>query len=133
MTIDKEKFFSELETLGEKEVREKIPSGVYGTKKLPFVKEWLRQQDELKEESRFSRIEEREEELLSIAREANEIAILARDEANSANSIAESALLEARESNQTARSAKNAAWSAAIAAIISAIFAAIVIYLKLNE
>ena len=138
MSKTQEEIFSICDNLGEKEVRSKINSGQWADKrKIAHAQEWLRLQTESKKESRLARVEGREEEALSIARdalvvakEANEIASSAKDAARDANMIADSALREARESNITARKAKNAAWAAAIAAIISSICAAIAIYLK---
>ena len=115
---------------GERAVRERIASGIYGTKKIRYVDEWLRQKEEEKKDANIAREELRDNELITIAREANDIAMQARDEAESANSIAESALSETKKSTQTALSAKNAAWVAAIAAITSVILAAIAIYLN---
>ena len=122
MTPDKTELFLKLKELGEKQVRENLNQGLYsGKNKINLISEWLRQQSGLKEESRFSRIEEREEESLAVAREANEIASSARDAAFDANRIASSALEKSEESNKLAFRATKSAHSAIIIAIIAAI------------
>ena len=81
MEIDKEKLWSELESMGEDEVMLSIAHNRYNQAKLALVYEWLRRQESSRNES--SRIEQR----------------------------------------RIARSAKNAAWTAAIAAIMAAVCA----------
>ncbi len=43
---DKDKLWSELEATGESDVRINLASGVYGSWKVPLIKEWLRRQKE---------------------------------------------------------------------------------------
>ena len=135
MIHDKNKLFEELKALGKKQVRENLNQGLYSSSKINLINEWLLQQSESKEESRFARKEERDEETLSIARDANDIAKSARNAAFEANSIANSALEEARtsnllasEANKAAKTAKMAAIIAATGAIISAICAIVSIF-----
>jgi len=90
MITDIEKFFSELAIIGESNVRTRLAQGIYGQNKIPLIHEWLRKE----EEKRIN---------------------LATSRAESAASRAEVATLEQL---RIARSAKNAAWIAAIVAII---------------
>lgn len=39
---DKDKLWSELEATGESDVRINLASGVYGSWKVPLIKEWLK-------------------------------------------------------------------------------------------
>ena len=43
---DKEKLRAELKETGEKEVREKLSQGVYGSWKVETIKNWLREKEE---------------------------------------------------------------------------------------
>lgn len=106
MILDKDKFFAELDALGEQAVREKLAQGIYRKEKHPLIHEWLRKFEASRSEEILSRKEERELE---------------------ANKIARSALSEAREANRFARHAR---LIAIIATIISAI--AIIISVILN-
>ena len=43
---DRDKLWAELEATGESDVRIKLASGVYGSWKVPLIKEWLRRKEE---------------------------------------------------------------------------------------
>lgn len=96
----------QLESLGETEVRERLAHKKYAERNLSFVQEWLRRKDQEREDKRSAKRDAREEETLSIAKEANR--------------IASEALVIARSSSDAVR--KQARW-AMIAAIIAAITA----------
>ncbi len=109
MITDKDKFFVELEAVGEQTVREKLAQGVYGQGKIALINEWLRKLDASRSEGTLLRQEERDLEANDLAREANAFA-------REANEVARSARDEVRLSNRMAR------W-AVIIAIIAAIIA----------
>ncbi len=97
-------FYAELDDIGEKIVRERLASGVYGRTgtKLNQVEEWIRQQDQ-------SRNDSSNREQIAIAREAADAARAAADAARDAAD-------EAKKANTIAKIAMAVA---AIAAIIS--------------
>jgi hypothetical protein len=70
MITDKDKFFTKLTQTGEKAVRENLAQKIYGTNKIALVQEWLNQLESSRSEEVLERKEHREEEGLSIAREA---------------------------------------------------------------
>ncbi|HUT72875.1 MAG TPA: hypothetical protein VMW89_19565 [Desulfatiglandales bacterium] len=93
--------FQKCEELGEEKVREHLNANLWSNKtKRAHAQEWLRQLESSKSEDVLSRQEDRESESIRVAREANFIALSARDDA---------------------RSAKKAAWIAAIMAIVATI------------
>jgi len=96
--INKDALFSELESTGEKSVREKLAQGVYGSHKIHLIFEWLRQKEEERINAAISR-------------------------ADAAASRAESTTIEQL---RHTRSATIAAWIAAIAAIVSPIIVTII-------
>ena len=100
MTISQDEMFKKCEDLGEAKVREHLNSNLWDQPKRKHAEEWLRQLEAAHDEDILSRQEDRELESITIAREANSIALSARDDA---------------------RSAKKAAWIAAIMAIIATI------------
>src|SRR5439155_2500461 len=68
------KFLQELESLGEEEVRRRLPSGDYGDVGTPMrevVNEWLAFKESEREAAAEARSEARAAEALSISREAN--------------------------------------------------------------
>lgn len=97
--VDPNKFFAELEKLGEDEARKRLASkAVYGGDKAALVEEWLRRKDQERSDA-----VKREE--ISVARAA---ADAARDAAH-----------EARTANKTARIAIAIAAIAVIVSIIT--------------
>ena len=79
-------YFSEFEKLGESVVRSTIPTwSSYDKDKASAASEWCRQLDERRSTEASSKRDEREEQTLSIAREANRIASSALAEARFAN------------------------------------------------
>src|SRR4030042_4266104 len=97
-------YFSEFEKLGESVVRSTIPTwSSYDKDKASAASEWCRQLDERRSTEASSRRDAREEDTLSIAKEANRLA-------SEANSIART------EAAAAARSAQWATYAAIIAA-----------------
>ena len=90
----------------ELEVREHIANGTYNTQSLAIAQEWLRRKEEARSATSSAKRDAREEEILSIAKEANRIASEARTAAF-----------------EQARWAKWAAIIATIAAIIATVAA----------
>lgn len=101
--------FSEFEAIGEKEIRHRLTIGAYNELSEPIVSLWLKEKEN-------QRDLDREERVLSINKQAADAATQACLEAEEANKISSDTLLEAR-------SARRAAWTAAIAAIAAAIIA----------
>jgi hypothetical protein len=95
--LDKKAEFKKFSSAGEKAVHEKIAQGIYNPERAKLAYEWLRQMD-------VDRI--------------NKIASRAEDAAIRAETIASKQL-------RLSKSAKTAAWIAAIAAITAAIITAI--------
>lgn len=113
---DHEDFIATLEALGEAEVRQRLARGnIYGVKHAAIVQEWLRSIVVARAETVAATRDAREDETLSIAKDALAIA-------NQANRIASEDLAVARSSADAARA--NARW-AMYAAIIAAIVAAV--------
>ena len=78
MIPDKEKLFKEFEASGERLVRENLAQSLYRTEKQPLAEEWLRQKQDARieasnqrSEAALARAELRDEEGLSLARDAN--------------------------------------------------------------
>lgn len=116
MEITRESIFKKCEELGEEEVRNKIH--LWLSRKRKFAEEWLALQDSNRAKELSDRSEYREQEAISLAKEANSIDRATLDEAKEANSIARKALSEAREANSLAsRSSLLAKISIGIAAI----------------
>lgn len=108
--MDAQSFFAELDAEdNELVVRERLAAGRYNTRRSALAQEWLRRRERARDEASASRGEAREEDAISIARDANIIALAAAVSASDANDIA--------------RSAKKYALIAAIAAIVAAIAA----------
>ena len=105
---DFEELITNLESLGEDDVRTKLSQGVWANRRKSWVEDWLRTKE-------GSRAAEREAVALSLTAEGNTTA-------REANKIGQDNL-------QAVKSAKNAAWVAAIAAIVAAI-CAIVTYIQ---
>ena len=108
MITDVDKFYAELESTGEMTVRDKLAQGAYAPKKHLLIQEWLRRKSDERLEAAALRSEAREEETLSISRNALRIS----EEAN---------LI----SDKARRYAK---WSNIIAIIAAAITIAIAIF-----
>jgi len=108
--------FSKCERDGEEAVRNRMAENVYCTKdERPIIQEWLRRKDEVRSLAASSKRDAREEETLSIAKEANR--------------IASDALIVARSSSKSARKqARWAMWAAIIAT--TAIIIAAMAYIK---
>ena len=108
--MDAQSFFAELDAEdNELVVRERLAAGRYNTRRSALAQEWLRRREHAKAEAAATRGEAREEDAITIARDANTIALAAAVSASDANDIA--------------RSARKTAWIAAIAAIVAAIAA----------
>lgn len=88
----------------ESDVRERLARGAYNSQKASLANEWLRRREEARALEAAARAEAREDEAVSIAREANRIS-------EHANLISERALSKAKMAN---------IW-AAIAALIATI------------
>lgn len=101
MTISKDEMFQKCKELGEEKVRERLNANLWSNKtKRAHAQEWLRQLESSCAKETLSRQETRELTSIEVAREANSIALSAREDA---------------------RSAKKAAWIAAIMAMIATI------------
>lgn len=111
---DQMKLQAELDLLEEREVRVNLSRGIYNKDKTPYVHEWLRSKEELRQKELEAQRDKRELEAMEIARNSNAIALDSNSIASEANSIARSA----------SRSASRANFIAIIAAI-SAIMAAV--------
>lgn len=109
MMISQDEMFRKCEELGEAKVRENLNSNVWNSGKRNHAEEWLRQVEVRRAQDVLSRQESREIESIKIAREANSIALSARDDA---------------------RSAKCAAWVAAIFAVVAIIVMVIELLIK---
>jgi CHASE3 domain sensor protein len=122
MLSDYDSFIETLESLGESNVSSKLSQGVWSSQRKKWASDWLQSKASFRRDAR-------EEETLSIAREANELARAANTSASEANRIASDALIESRSSAESAR--KQARWAmwAAIIATIAIIIAAIT-YIK---
>lgn len=77
--LDKEAHFAEFESAGEDAVRFALSANQYKifALKVPHAKEWLRLKEEYRASQESSSRKDREEETLSIAKEANRIALSA--------------------------------------------------------
>lgn len=102
MSFDRDAFWTELDELGEDEVRARLASHLYDSRKDPLVREWLRRQEASREDA--------------VTREQLATARDAADAASRAAEAAESAAREARKANTNARIAQIIA---AIAVIVS--------------
>ena len=74
MAVDKDRLYKKLNRVGEQVVRENLAKGIYGQPKRPLVEEWLNQCEAAREAATTERAEQREEETLELAREANQLA-----------------------------------------------------------
>ena len=73
--IDRDKFFAELEELGEEEVRIRYTSArVYGAGKANLVKAWLNKKDQERAASEEARNDDSNREQINIARSAKNAA-----------------------------------------------------------
>ena len=106
-----EEFTEKLVALGESEVRAKLLQRVWDTRRKEWAAGWLQFEEKKRVSVAAARAEAREEDAITIAREANTIALAAAVSASEANGIA--------------RSAKKISLIATIAAIVAAIAAAI--------
>lgn len=106
-----EEFTEKLVALGESEVRAKLLQRVWNTPRKEWAAEWLEFEEKKRASASAARAEAREEDAITIAREANTIALAAAVSASDANDIA--------------RSARKISFIAAIAAIVAAIAAVI--------
>jgi len=78
--------FAKCKRDGEEIVRKRLPERTYCThEETPIIEEWLRRKDEERGLASSSKRDAREEETLSIAKEANRIASSALTEARFAN------------------------------------------------
>jgi len=103
--------FPKLEEMGEAEVRVRLASGTFGTDSRPLIQEWLDGKDKAQAIFSNAKRDAREEETLSIAKDALAIA-------KDANRIASEDLSAARLSASSAfEQARWARWAAIIAAI----------------
>ena len=95
MAGDRDKFIADLEKLGEPEARRRLLKGNYGHSGETFsrVKAWLDSKEDARKSEADSRAERREEESLSIAREANSLARKAFLNSRRANNIAITAMI----------------------------------------
>jgi len=107
--------FAEFERQSESSVRHAVMAGEYdgSSSRLAAATEWLRLKDELRAAESAARQDIREEEALSIAREALATSKQATDNSTDANTIAREALATSRqatvnstEANEIARSAE---------------------------
>jgi hypothetical protein len=115
----------EFEKLGEHEVRKRLANNVYGAPRNPnylSAQAWLRSKERESEEAR-------NEEILSVAKEANAVAREANDLALASNTIASEAKEFARLASISAsKQARWAMWAAIIATV--AIIIAVMTYIK---
>ena len=86
MPTEAEEEFARLEAIGEAEVRFKVASGKWSGTQAALAKQWLEMEASAKRDAR-------EAETLSIAKDANSIALIARDDARCANKIAITAIV----------------------------------------
>lgn len=108
-------FFAKLDAEGnDLSVREALAAGRYNSRRAPLAEEWLRQREDARQAEATSRAEAREDEMLAVAREANEIA-------RSASFAATAAAAAASEANEIARSNRRIAIAAVIIAMAAAI------------
>ncbi len=77
MSVDKDKLFSNLASEGEKAVREKLAQGIYGSQKEQLVYEWLRQQDEVRNNEELKKERDINLQFLSAARSSKNAAWMA--------------------------------------------------------
>lgn len=86
---DHQAFFAELDAKGEEAVRVDLAKGVYASgNSSQLVHEWLSSKERARESASSAKRDAREEETLSIAREANSIAREALHNSRCANHIA---------------------------------------------
>jgi hypothetical protein len=74
MTEEYDKLSAQLEELGETEVRIRFAHGAWSERNKRYVEVWLKSKDRGREEASSAKRDAREEETLSIAKEANSIA-----------------------------------------------------------
>ena len=112
--------FTQLEAMGEKAVREQFESRPPSNNQShdAAVRSWLNSNDRERSDASASKRDAREEETLSIAKAANEIA-------RSASFAASAAAASASEANTISRSTARRTWRAEIIAAIAAIAAII--------
>ena len=141
-SFTKEKFWAELDSLGEDEVRARIAIQRYSgaNYERPLAEEWLRLKDEARALASSAKRDAREEETLSIARNAlavseraNEIADAARIDSSEANSLAQDSNSIAREANSIALNARSEARRANIIAIIAMILTGIIAIIAASD
>ena len=112
MGIDHNTLYAELEAMGEAQVRITLAKGLFQMgQKTNLAQEWLRSKDEERAAASSAKRNALEEETLSVAKEANTIALAAAVSASDANDIA--------------RFARKISVIAAVAAIVAAIAAII--------
>lgn len=103
-------FWKQLDTQSdEAAVRIAIASNHYSPDTIGIAQEWLRRREEARSSASAAKRDSREEETLSVAKDANTIAL--------------AAAVSAADANDIARSARKIALIAAIAAIVAAIAA----------
>jgi hypothetical protein len=109
MTQELDELSAELGVLGEPEVRSRLAHGSWNGRRKAYVEEWLRLKEAERESIASNLRDAREEETLSIAKEANRLA-------SDANIFAR---IEASAASRSARYAMYAAIIAAISAVIA--------------
>ena len=117
---DSAALFAELEDIGEAEVRVKLAQAVWSDpRKVALVKDWLCSKDEARTLASSNKRDAREEETLSIARKASELAESANRLASEANSIARlQATAAAAQAVAAWRAARYSMYAAALAATV---------------
>ena len=127
-TTDHNELFATLEAKGEEAVRIDFTKKIYQAgQKADLVQEWLESKMRARSEASAAKRDAREEETLSIAKDANRIASEANDSAKAAALAATAAASAASDANAISRSNRRIAISAAV---IAAIGAAISIFKK---
>jgi hypothetical protein len=106
-SFTKEKFWAELASLGEAEVRIRIANQRYSSSnhERSLAEEWLRQEEASRTSEAAAKRDAREEETLAIARDALSISERATKSSERANEIADSARVNSRRANIIAISA----------------------------
>lgn len=107
----------------ENAVRMRLAHNQYSPPDIPIVEEWLRRKEVMRDELAFSKRDARDEETLSVAKDANSIALAASYSATAAAAAASEANVIARSNRRIAITAAVIAAIAAIAAIVAAIAA----------
>lgn len=106
-------------------VRNTLAAGRYSAQHASVAQEWLRQKEDMRRSEADARSDTREETILSVAREANDIARSASFAATAAAVSASEANAIARSNSRTAKRAEIIAAIAAVAAIVAAIAAVV--------